>query len=492
VSPATGQPAAAYDVVVVGGGTAGLTAAQVCVAAHRRVLLVEADRLGGECTWNGCVPSKTFIEAARLCHDMRVAAGLGIAKQVPALDFAAVMAHVRDTVRTIARYEDTERLEASGISVRHGRARMIDGHTLDIDGDRIRAERIVICTGSRPSVPPIDGLREVPFLTNETLFDLGIQPRRLLVLGAGPIGLEMAQAFARLGSEVVAVDVLPTLLPREDAEIAALARSILEAEGVEFRLGAAVERVEHVGNEYRLHIAESGRTSVVTGDALLVATGRRPSIDGLELETAGVRVTRAGIQVDARLRTTVASVFAAGDVTGILPFTHAAAYQGRIAGTNAVGKRATADYRVAPWVIFTQPEIGHVGLTEAEARAAHADVRTARLPFSAVDRAVIQGEPVGLIKVITGRKALLRHAGGGEVLGAHIVGPGAGELIHEFALAMQTRAFAGRIAQTIHAYPTLSLGVQQAVAQLFPAGRATAGDLRTDLAPAYFPAEPAP
>ena len=414
---ATGQ--ATFDIVVVGGGTAGLAAAQVGAAAGRRVLLVEADRLGGECTWNGCVPSKTLIEAARLAHDIRVAARLGMTSGAPSFDFAAVMAHVRDTVRTIARYEDTEHLEASGIDVRRGRARLVDGQTLDVDGDRVRARRIVICTGSRPAVPPIDGLRDVPFLTNETLFDISLQPRRLVVLGAGPIGLEMAQAFARLGTDVVAVDVLPTLLPREDAEIAALARSILEEDGVGFQLGAAVERVEHAGGEYRLHITVDGAESLVTGDALLVATGRRPNVDGLGLEAAGIRVERSGVTVDSRMRTSLASVHAAGDVTGIMPFTHAAAYQGRIAGANAVGKRATADYRVVPWVIFTQPEVGHIGLTEAEARATHADVRTARLPFSAVDRAVIQGEPSGLVKVITGRKPVLRHSGGGEVLGRH-------------------------------------------------------------------------
>lgn len=221
---------------------------------------------------------------------------------------------------------------------------------------------------------------------------------------------------------------------------------------------------------------------MVNGDALLVATGRRPNVEGLNLEELGVRMTKTGVDVDVRLRTSLPGVFAAGDVTGILPFTHAAAYQGRLAARNALGKGSSASYRVLPWVIFTDPEIAHVGLTEPEARRKHGDdVRVAALPFTAVDRAVITGEPEGLIKVITKGNPVIGHAGGGALLGAHIIGPGAGELIHEFVLAMQVRAFSGRLAQAVHAYPSMSLAVQQTAAQLFAAGRATAGEQRNDL-----------
>jgi pyruvate/2-oxoglutarate dehydrogenase complex dihydrolipoamide dehydrogenase (E3) component len=350
-----------------------------------------------------------------------------------------------------------------------------------VDGERIAAQRIVLCTGSRPAVPPIPGLENLPFLTNETLFELREQPDRLLIVGAGSIGLEMAQAFARLGTEVQVLDVVDTLLPREDPDIAQPAHRMLDADGVRLLLGARISSARLEGSTYQLEVAVGDAAQTVQGDALLVAAGRRPNIADLGLEAAGVQVKPAGITVDRRLRTTASGVFAAGDVTGILPFTHAAAYQGRIAGRNALGRRDRASYRVVPWVTFTDPEIAHVGLTEPEARAKHRDVRTALLPYSAVDRAVIQREPRGLIKLITGRKPLLGHTGGGELLGAHIIGPGAGELIHEVVVAMQTRAFAGRLAQAIHAYPTMSLGVQQAVAQLFAAGRATAGEMREEL-----------
>jgi pyruvate/2-oxoglutarate dehydrogenase complex dihydrolipoamide dehydrogenase (E3) component len=469
------------DVAVVGGGTAGLSAAQAAAAEGRRVLLVEASRLGGECTWTGCVPSKALIEAARIRHLIGRSAPFGIRAQPADVDFSAVMAHVRRSIDAIARYEDAAHLAPAGITVRHGRARVLPGPALEVDGERIAAGRFVICTGSRPAVPPIPGLADLPFLTNETLFDLREQPPRLLLVGAGSVGLEMAQAFARLGTRVEVLDVLDRILPAEDPDIARRAQQLLDGDGIHLLLGARISSVRLQGSTYRVEVALAGSTRSVEADALLVAAGRRPNTDDLGLTTAGVRVTPAGIAVDDRLRTTAPGVFAAGDVTGILPFTHVAAYQGRIAGRNATGGRDRARYRVVPWVTFTDPEIAHVGLTEPEARSRHRDVRTALLPYSAVDRAVIRREPRGLIKLVTGRKPLLGHVGGGELLGAHLIGPGAGELIHECAVLMQTRAFAGRLAQAIHAYPTMSLGVQQAAAHLFATGRATAGELREDL-----------
>jgi len=471
-----------WDVVVIGGGAAGLSAAQTVAAAGRRVALVEAGRLGGECTWNGCVPSKSLIEAARIAHDVRRGSRFGIVAGEVRVDFTAVMDRVREVVTTIARFEDVEHLDRAGISVLAERARIVDRATLEVGGARVSCGAIVVATGSRPAVPAIDGLAAVPFLTNETLFDLREQPRRMLVLGGGPIGLEMAQAFRRLGSEVVVVDVLEALLPREDADVSSLAHRLLEAEGIRFELGATVERVAWDSGSHRLSLRRQDQAFTLEGDALLVATGRASNTAGLGLEEAGVRVGQTGIAVDAHLRTTVEGIWAAGDVTGMYPFTHVAAYQGRVAAQNALGKRHRADYRVCPWVTFTDPEIAHLGWTEAEARRLHGDVRVATLPFTAIDRAVIQGETDGLVKVVTRGKPLLGHAGGGELLGAHLIGPGAGELLHEFVVAMQARVFAGRLAQAIHAYPTMAMGAQQAVAQLFAAGRAVAGDLREELA----------
>ena len=472
-----------YDVAVVGGGTAGITAAQVARHAGRSVLLVSEGPLGGECTWNGCVPSKALIEAARLRHLAGIATDRGVDVGDVRVRFDRVMQRVRDVINQIASYEDAAHLEGAGITVRRGRARLGADHSLDVDGVSVEASRVILCTGSRPSIPPVAGLATVPHLTNENLFELTSAPRQMLVMGAGPIGLEMAQAFARLGTPVHVVDVASSLLPREDPTVAALARDLLEADGVRFTLGARVVGVAHMGDEVTLTVDVAGQTQMLRGDALLVATGRQANVDDLGLEHAGVRVIRTGVVVDSRLRTSVHEVLAAGDVTGVLPFTHVAAYQGRIAGANAAGGRRTASYRVVPWVIFTDPEIAHVGLTEPEARRAHGDVRVATLPFTAVDRAVITGETRGLIKVITTGRPVVGHAGGGSILGAHIIGPNAGDLIHEFAIAMQLRAFGGRLAQTVHAYPTMSLGVQQAVAQLFETGRATAGALRDELEP---------
>lgn len=471
-----------FDVAVIGGGTAGLVAAQTVAASGRRVVLVEASRLGGECTWNGCVPSKALIAAARLMHDIGRADRFGIQAPTPHVDFPAVMGHVRSRIEAIARYEDASHLRASGVVVRLGRARLEPGPSLVVDEEPVAARRIVICTGSRSSVPPIPGLAEVPFLTNETLFDLDRQPQRLIVIGAGPMGLEMAQAFARLGISVDVVDLVTTLLPREDPDIVAIARTSLDDDGVRLHLGAEIGAVRHAGGAYEVELRIAERHHRLAGDALLVAAGRRPNTDGLGLAAVGVRSRSAGVIVDEQLRTTAPGIFAAGDVTGVLPFTHVAAYQGRLAALNALGKRRRADYRVVPWVIFTDPEIAHVGLTEPEAQSRHRSCRTAVLPFSAIDRAVIQREPRGLVKLVTGGRPLLGYAGGGRLLGAHLIGPGAGELIHEFALVMQLHAFTGRLAQTIHAYPTLALGAQQAAAQLFAAGRATAGEQRDELA----------
>lgn len=472
------------DLVVIGGGAAGLSAAQTGAAKGATTLLVSSGPLGGECTWNGCVPSKALIEAARVTHELRNAAQFGIDAVSVRVNLAAVMQRVQTVVKSIATYEDAEHLVNAGVIVRHGHARLADATTVVIDGHEVHTKAIVIATGSRPAVPPIRGLDSVLYLTNETVFALGDLPRRLLVIGAGSIGLELAQAFARLGSAVTVIDAAGELLAREDPDIAAEAGKAFQAEGVELMLGVAIDAVTHGDDGYRLELRQGEEELQLQGDAVLVATGRRPNVGSVGLDAAGVRATPQGVTVDRHLRTNRSGVFAAGDVTGVLPFTHVAAYQGRLAAGNALGRQHRATYRVVPWVTFTDPEIAHLGMTEPEARRAHGDdVRVATLPYSAIDRAVITGKTRGLIKVVTSSKPVLGHAGGGTILGAHIIGAGAGELIHEFVIGMQLRAFAGRLAQAVHAYPSMSMGVQQAVAQLFAAGRATAGEFRQGLGP---------
>jgi pyruvate/2-oxoglutarate dehydrogenase complex dihydrolipoamide dehydrogenase (E3) component len=461
-----------YDVVVVGGGTAGVTAALTAGHEGARVALVErAAHLGGECTFTGCVPSKTLVETARLAYEMRRAADEGILEHAPTLDFARVMARRARIVAEIARDERDERCTDRGIAVIHGEGRFVARHELAVGERRLRFERAVIATGTRPLIPPGLGLEDVPYLTNETVFALERLPGRLICLGGGPTALELAQAFRRFGSAVVVIEQMESLLPREEPEAGELAAKVLAAEGVELRLATRATRAERRDGALALQIA-GGEEEL--GDALLVAAGRRTDTDGLGLDVLGVTLRHSFIEADERCRTSAQHAFAAGDVTGGFLFTHVAAHEGRVAGLNAAGKREKVDLRVVPWVTFLDPEIARVGLTEAEARESRRDVETVVFPMARVDRARITGHPEGFVKLVTAARRLLGRAGGGELVGAQIAGPRAGELIQECALAMQTRSFAGRLAQTIHAYPSVSTGVQQASAQLFPLGRVLA------------------
>jgi pyruvate/2-oxoglutarate dehydrogenase complex dihydrolipoamide dehydrogenase (E3) component len=390
-----------FDVAVLGAGTASLTAAEIAQSSGKRVVLIEQARIGGECTWDGCVPSKALIRAARLRHDIARAADFGLRVDGVQVDFPAVMASVREAIGAIARYEDVAHMEARGISVRSGSARLSAGKTIIVNGERIQADRIILCTGSRPSIPSIPGLSDVQYLTNQNLFALERFPNRLLVLGAGAIGLEMGQAFQRLGSQVAIIDMEKHLLPREDADIAVCLRDVLEREGIRFLLGAQVQRVSSLNDRIVMETVVDGRHMTVEGDMLLVATGRRPNTENLDLPAVAIEVEKRGIVVNEKMETTAEGIYAAGDVTGLYPFTHVAAYQARVAAGNAIGTRGTADYRVVPWVIFTDPEIAHVGLTEEEARGQHGDnIHIVTLPFTAIDRAVIERQTQGLIKVI--------------------------------------------------------------------------------------------
>jgi pyruvate/2-oxoglutarate dehydrogenase complex dihydrolipoamide dehydrogenase (E3) component len=458
-----------YDVVVVGGGTAGVTAALTARHEGARVALVERTaHLGGECTFTGCVPSKTLVETARLAYEIGRAADEGILEQAPQLDFARVMARRARVVAEIARDERDERCTDRGIAVIHGEGSFVGRHELAVGDRQLRFEHAVVATGTRPLVPPDLGLEEVPYLTNETIFALERLPRRLVCLGGGPTALELAQAFRRFGSDVVVLEQMEKLLPHEEPEAGELAAEVLADEGVELRLATRPTRAERREEEIALHLP-SGEEEV--GDALLVAAGRRTDTDGLGLDVLGVALRDGFVEADDRCRTSADHVFAAGDVTGGFLFTHVAAHEGRVAGLNAAGRKEKVDLSVVPWVTFLDPEIARVGLTEAEARERRRGVEAVVFPMGRVDRARIAGRPEGFIKLVTAARPLLGRAGGGELVGAQIAGPRAGELIQECALAMRTRCFAGRLAQTIHAYPSASMGVQQAGAQLFPLGR---------------------
>jgi pyruvate/2-oxoglutarate dehydrogenase complex dihydrolipoamide dehydrogenase (E3) component len=453
-----------WDLIVIGGGAAGLGAARAGAAAGARVLLVAEGEIGGECTFTGCVPSKTLIEAAA-----RGAA------------FPAAMAAVRHAVAVIAATETPDVLGREGIEVLRGRGVFTSPREVSVDGRALRARAFVAATGSQPSVPPVPGLAGTGYLTNETIFGLGELPGRLAVLGGGPVGCELTQAFARLGSQVTVIEAAPRLLPAADPEASQVVAEVFAGEGISVRTGAAAASVEHDEKEVTLALA-SGED--VTADRLLVATGRQPVTGHLGLEVAGVRLDERGhIVTDRHLATTARGIYAAGDVTGRMPFTHAAFAMGRLAARNALrrpwsppGAFATA---AIPWVVFTDPEVAQVGLTEAEA-AAYAGARVAWLPVREVDRAVTAGRTEGFVKIIAGRRGVLGSAGGGRVLGATMVAARAGEMIHESALAMATGMFTGRLAQVTHAYPTWSLAIQQAAAQFFGEfGGRTARNART-------------
>jgi pyruvate/2-oxoglutarate dehydrogenase complex dihydrolipoamide dehydrogenase (E3) component len=461
-----------YDVVCIGGGTAGMTAARAARTRGATVAIVEREpRLGGDCTFWGCVPSKSLIEVAKLAHQARKLSEVGFAE--PQINLARVMDRKDRIVDGIANDERAELFEELGVSVIRGEAAFEDATHVRVDGRVLEAGSTVLACGTDPAVPPIPGLRETPHLTNRTVFDVRELPDRLIVLGGGAIGLELGQAFSRFGSRVTVVELMDTLLFREEPEAGETVADALRGEGIDLRLGTKAEKVELRGEETVVTVSRGDETEELAADALLVAIGRRANSDDLNLEAAGVETERGFVTVDERLRTSAPGVYAAGDIGGGFLFTHVASYEGRIAGVNATGARQKTDYRVVPWVTFTEPEVARVGMTESEAREKHGDaVDVATFPMRLVDRARILGEEDGFVKLVTLRKGRLAKRTGGRLLGAHVVGPKAGELLHEAVIAMQARAFTGRLAQAIHAYPSTSIALQQAAAQLFPEGRA--------------------
>ncbi|GIV60494.1 mercuric reductase [Rhodocaloribacter litoris] len=454
-----------YDLIVIGGGAAGLTASGLGAILGARTLMIERDRLGGDCTWYGCVPSKTLLKTAQVAHHIRCAGRYGLTGQPPEIDFARVMTRLRAIRQEI--YEDAdapERYERLGVEVRRGAARFVDAHTVEIAGeggpDRASGRYVVIAAGAGAFVPPIPGLDEVPYLTNETLFELDTLPRHLVVVGGGPIGTEMAQAFRRLGSEVTVIDLLPRLLSNDDEELAGLLCEVLEQEGVRFLLGAEVQQVRHRDRAFLVTVAQQGSRREIRADALLVATGRRPNLDGLGLDAAGIAYTKTGITVDDRCRTNLPHVYAAGDVTGRYQFTHMSEHMAKVAVTNALLKfPMKLDARHVPRVTYTDPELAHVGATEARLKDQGTRYEVFRFPYRRIDRAITDRETTGWIKVFAKKR--------GKILGVSILGARAGELIGEFALAMRNGISLRRIADTIHPYPTYGLGVRRAADQWY-------------------------
>lgn len=447
-------PAGRYNLVVIGGGTAGLVSAVGAASLGGRVALIERHLLGGDCLNVGCVPSKAVIRAGRAAHDARTAGAFGVHVGRLEIEFATAMTRMRALRAGIAPHDSAARLAGLGIDVYLGDGRFTGPDTIEVSGQVLRFARAVIATGARAAPPPIPGLADAGYLTNETVFGLTSLPRRLLVVGGGPIGCELAQALRRLGSEVVLIDRGPRLLPRDDADAAEIVRAALVAEGVEVMLGAEIVRAEaRPGGDKLLVIARGAGEEQVRGDQLLIATGRAPNIDGLGLDAAGITATPRGIDVSDRLRTSNRRVYAAGDVASRYQFTHAADALARIVIQNALffgRKRASA--LTIPWCTFTDPEVAHVGISGDEA-AARAGVTTLTIPLAGVDRAILDGETAGFARVHADRK--------GRILGATLVSRHAGETIGELALAMTHGLSLGALSSTIHPYPTQADAVRR-------------------------------
>jgi pyruvate/2-oxoglutarate dehydrogenase complex dihydrolipoamide dehydrogenase (E3) component len=455
-----------YDVIVIGGGAGGLSAAGIATNLGAKTTMIERDALGGDCTWTGCVPSKTLLKAAKVAHQARTASRYGLTDQAVEVDFQGVMEHVRSVREEV--YHDADRpelFEDMGIDVREGDAHFVDPHTVAVhraDGttEQVTGRFVVIATGAHPIVPPIDGIDTVDHHTNETLFELEEQPDRLAIVGAGNIGTEMAQAFARLGTEVTVVDMLDRILSNDDPELAGLLRETLEREGINYLLGAQVEGVAQEDGTITL-TATNGETTRVDADALLLATGRTANVDGLNLDAAGVDCTRTGIPVNDRCRTSQRHIFAVGDVTGRYQFTHMSNHMAKVAITNALLKvPSSIDADHVPRVTFTDPELGHVGATADALDADGVSYETYRFPYSKLDRAITEGETNGLIKVHA--KSLT-----GNILGASVLGAHAGELITSFTIAMRNGVTLRNIGDTIHPYPAWGEGVRRVADQWY-------------------------
>jgi dihydrolipoamide dehydrogenase len=434
------------DVVVIGGGPGGLVIASVAGQLGLRVTLIEkSEHLGGDCLHSGCVPSKTLINSARLAHRMRHAAQRGLTDCDPEIDINRVLDRVDSVIAHIQQHDDPERFRRYGCDVRFGAARFLNPHEISVNEEVIRSKRFVIATGSQPLVPPIPGIAEVGYDTNETIFKRRELPARLAVIGGGPVGIELAQAFARLGSRVTIVEAADRILPVADSEVSAVLRQVLEDEGITLQLSCQVENARRDGDSRQLFLTNGAS---VECERILVAAGRRPAVFGLGLDEAGVEHNAKAVVVDARLRTSQRHIYAVGDVCGPYQFTHMAEYQAGIVLASLLFRvPRKVDYRVIPSVIYTDPEAAQVGLTEEQAQAQGIRYEIARFPINEIDRAITDGNDAGFIKILIAR---------GRVAGASLVSAHAGELIHELALAMQVKAKAGDISRLIHAYPTLS------------------------------------
>ncbi|MCR9293993.1 MAG: mercuric reductase [bacterium] len=450
------NPAGKYNLVVIGAGTAGLVTAAGAAGLGAKVALIERGLMGGDCLNVGCVPSKALLSAAKRIAAVRNASEYGIRLENPHIDFAEVMQRMRRLRSSISPHDSAERFRQLGIDVFFGQGTFTDGNTVQVGDQTLRFKRAVVATGARASELPIPGLAEAGYLTNETLFSLTELPRRLIVIGGGPIGAEMAQCFARFGSQVTLIDRASHILSREESDAAEIVQDAMQQDGVHLLLNAQVTQVKTQGIEKIVIVQQGSATSSIVGDAILVAIGRTPNLDGLGLDTVGVEADcRRGIRVDDRLRTTNRNIYAAGDVCSEYKFTHAADFLARIVIQNTLFMgRARASALTIPWCTYTSPELAHVGVYPGQSDEPGIEYQSFTQPLADVDRAILEGETRGFVRVHCRR-------GSDRILGATIVAAQAGDLISQITLAMQHRIGLGKIASAIHPYPTRAEAIRK-------------------------------
>ncbi len=452
-----------YDLVVVGMGSGGMVAAEFAASLPLRVAVVEQDRVGGECLWTGCVPSKALLASARVAQAMRTADRWGLPAVDPDIDTTAVWDRVRAVQDEIAATDDSpSRFESLGIEVVFGTARLLDAHTVAVGDRRLSSRFVLLCTGSRPSALPVEGLAEAGFLTNETVFALARPPGSITMIGGGPIAIELAQAMHRLGVQVTVLEKMPAILPREQPELVTILARLLADEGLPIHTGVDIERVV-VEDDRKVVVGTQGSVARRwEADELLVAVGRTPNTHGLGLEQVGVATTAKGVVVDERMRTSVPSIYAAGDLAGRFLFTHSAGHEAVRAVRDMFFPGRGTVSSLVPWCTFTEPELAHVGMTAEEARREGGEeVEVHRLDLAHSDRARADGHAEGSVIIVTANR---------KVVGAHILAPSAGEVVHELALAIHQGMKLSELASLIHVYPTLATSVGQLAADAAFAG----------------------
>lgn len=444
-----------YDanIIVIGAGSAGLVSAYIAAAVKAKVILIERERMGGDCLNTGCVPSKALLRSAKQAKLMRRAEEFGLESVSVNTDFPKVLQRVQDIIKQIEPHDSVERYTELGVQCVTGEAQLIDKHTVQVEDQTLTAKNIILATGARPFVPPIEGLDKIDYLTSDTVWGLNEQPKRLLVLGGGPIGCELSQAFSLLGSEVTIVEMQSQLMGREDADVAEYVRNQFEKDGITVLTDHKAVRFNSESDGFSVECESNGGATRIEFDQVLVAVGRRANTDQLDLEKLGIELRKnRTIEVDDYMRTSISNIYACGDVTGPYQFTHVASHQAWYAVVNSLFgffRKFKVDYRVIPWATFTMPEVARVGINETQAREQGVDYEVTRYGIDDLDRAIADGEATGFIKVITPRNK-------DKILGVTIVGQNAGELISEYVLAMKYNIGLNKILGTIHLYPSMA------------------------------------